>query len=364
MSINLRLFTIVVWLGVLANWAFGIWAIFFNTASLLDTFGLGAVPSTIWVYNYSVLLIILSCFYIPAAHDPFRYEANAWLLIVGRLVPASTFFIGVWLGFMPEGFVRLGIGDATFGILELILLIRLRREAAAMLPLWNWNARTNFGLHRDGLNTSLTEIVLNSGIGNGASNRSIDRVGLERLQKWIGALKPPAYPFAIDKALAARGETTWRQYCADCHAFGGAKVGQPIPIDEVGTDRHRFDSWTTQARDGFNGLDDYDWRYTHFRKTGGYMAPEHKALGPSGAADRQIAEAVFHPVGPPVGLLLADQSRIAARGQRRGLVLGPGRRGGLKQGGGKEQYLSADGRHCFPPACIVTRCGRAGECNL
>jgi len=135
MPTNLRLYTIVVWLGVLANWAFGIWAIFFNTASLLDTFGLGAVPSTIWIYNYSVLLIILSCFYIPAAHDPFRYEANAWLLIVGRLVPASTFFIGVWLGFMPDGFVRLGIGDSTFGILELILLIRLRREAAAMAPL-------------------------------------------------------------------------------------------------------------------------------------------------------------------------------------------------------------------------------------
>ena len=70
----------------------------------------------------------------PAAHDPFRYEANAWLLIVGRLVPASTFFIGVWLGFLPEGFIRLGIGDSTFGILELILLIRLRREAAAMAP--------------------------------------------------------------------------------------------------------------------------------------------------------------------------------------------------------------------------------------
>ena len=134
MPTNLRLFTIVVWLGVLANWAFGIWAIFFNTTSLLDTFGLGAVPSTIWVYNYSILLIILSCFYIPAAHDPFRYEANAWLLIVGRLVPASTFFIGVWLGFLPGGFIRLGIGDSTFGILELILLIRLRRDAAAMAP--------------------------------------------------------------------------------------------------------------------------------------------------------------------------------------------------------------------------------------
>lgn len=134
MSINFRLFTIVVWLGVLANWAFAVWAIFFDTGKLLELFGLGGVTSTIWVYNYSVLLIILSCFYIPAAHDPLRYQANAWLLVVGRLVPASTFFIGVWLGYMPEGFVRLGIGDATFGIIELILLIRLRRDAEAVSP--------------------------------------------------------------------------------------------------------------------------------------------------------------------------------------------------------------------------------------
>ncbi len=134
MSINFRLFTIVVWLGVLANWAFAVWAIFFDTGKLLDFFGLGGVTSTIWVYNYSVLLIILSCFYIPAAHDPLRYQANAWLLVVGRLVPASTFFIGVWLGYMPEGFVKLGIGDATFGIIELILLIRLRRDAEAVSP--------------------------------------------------------------------------------------------------------------------------------------------------------------------------------------------------------------------------------------
>jgi hypothetical protein len=134
MSINFRLFTIVVWLGVIANWAFAVWAIFFDTGKLLDLFGLGGVSSTIWVYNYSILLIILSCFYIPAAHDPLRYQANAWLLVVGRLVPASTFFVGVWLGYMPEGFVRLGIGDATFGIIELILLIRLRRDAGAVSP--------------------------------------------------------------------------------------------------------------------------------------------------------------------------------------------------------------------------------------
>ncbi|HXT78748.1 MAG TPA: hypothetical protein VN702_04225 [Acetobacteraceae bacterium] len=134
MCTNLRLWTIVVWIGVLANWSFAVWAIFFNTASLLDTFKLGPVESTVWIYNYSVLLAILSCFYIPAAHDPFRYRANAWLLIIGRLIPASTFFIGVALGFMPAGFVRLGIGDATFGIIELILLVRLLHDAENVVP--------------------------------------------------------------------------------------------------------------------------------------------------------------------------------------------------------------------------------------
>jgi hypothetical protein len=35
---------------------------------------------------------------------------------------------------MPAGFVRLGIGDATFGIIELILLVRLLRDAENLAP--------------------------------------------------------------------------------------------------------------------------------------------------------------------------------------------------------------------------------------
>ncbi len=113
--------------------------------------------------------------------------------------------------------------------------------AARMVPLWNWNQRKNFGLHRDGLNTSLTEIFLNSGIGNGATNRTIDLAGLARLQDWVGGLKPPPYPFPIDRALAAQGEPIFGAQCAACHAFGGEKTGEPIPIAWLGTDRHRFE---------------------------------------------------------------------------------------------------------------------------
>lgn len=131
MSTDRKIFAVIVWIGVIANWTFGVWAVFFNPHALLTCLGLGDSESVLWLYNYSILLMILSLFYIPAALDPFRYRANAWLLIVGRLVPASTFFAGVALTFMPSGFLRLGIGDATFGILELIFLVRTFRAASA-----------------------------------------------------------------------------------------------------------------------------------------------------------------------------------------------------------------------------------------
>ena len=143
---------------------------------------------------------------------------------------------------------------------------------ADIVPLWNWRPRNEFGLHWDGLNNSLEEIFLNSGIGNGASGRSLDRGSLMRIKQWIFDLPPARYPFAIDNMLAERGKPIFAANCAGCHAFGGAKIGTSIPIEMVGTDRNRLDSWTPEAADAFNALDSYRWRYTHFRKTSGYVA--------------------------------------------------------------------------------------------
>jgi hypothetical protein len=142
-----KLFAIVVWLGVIANWSFAVWAVFFDPHRLLATFDLGESESTLWLYNYSVLLMLLSLFYIPAAYDPHRYRANAWLLIVARLVPAGSFFVGVTLGLMPRGFLRLGTGDAAFGITELALLLRLVRTAGQRSGTAGW-ARAQAGRSR------------------------------------------------------------------------------------------------------------------------------------------------------------------------------------------------------------------------
>ena len=191
--------------------------------------------------------------------------------------------------------------------------------AARMVPLWAWRQRTWFGLHRDGLNTSLTEIFLNSGIGNGASASSIERDGLARLQRWVLDLRPPPYPFPVDTALAARGEPVWHAHCSECHAFGGARTGQPIPQAMVGTDRHRLDSWTEPARDGFNGLDGYAWRYTHFRKTDGYVAQAldgvwARAPYLHNGAVPTLADLLTEPAQRPrrfrVGIDIYDQARV------------------------------------------------------
>lgn len=119
----------VVWLGILLNFSFAL-SVFFIADQLLAFLQLGSVESTVWLFDYSVLLVLLSCFYIPAANDPSRYWVNSWLLVAARLIPATTFFIGVLISYMPTGFLTLGIGDSTIGIVEVILLtLTLRNES-------------------------------------------------------------------------------------------------------------------------------------------------------------------------------------------------------------------------------------------
>ncbi len=142
-----------------------------------------------------------------------------------------------------------------------------------MEPLWNMARHQGFALHWDGLNDSLTEVVLTGAIGDGATRESLPVEHLNRLEEWLKAVPPPKYPFPIDQELAARGEPIFQQNCASCHAFGGARTGKVIPLGEVGTDRHRLDMWTQEAADRYNRFaEGYPWRFSRFVKTDGYAA--------------------------------------------------------------------------------------------
>ena len=89
-------------------------------------------------------------------------------------------------------------------------------------------------------------------------------------------LKPPKYPsdrFATNAALAATGRGIFERECAVCHAFGGAKTGQVIPVSDVGTDPHRVQMWTKEAAAAYNAYaKNYPWGFSHFRSTDGYVA--------------------------------------------------------------------------------------------
>jgi RoxA-like, cytochrome c-like len=142
-----------------------------------------------------------------------------------------------------------------------------------MMPIWNMKARSGMALHWDGLTSSLRETVLSGAIGDGASRKSILLPNLARIEQWLTSVPPPAYPYEIDRALATEGRSIYDQQCAQCHAPGGARTGSVIPVEEVGTDRHRLDMWTAASAESYNRFaDGYAWDFSAFRKTNGYVA--------------------------------------------------------------------------------------------
>jgi hypothetical protein len=142
-----------------------------------------------------------------------------------------------------------------------------------MMPIWNMKGRQNAALHWDGLTTSLRETVLSGAIGDGASRKSIALPNLGRIEQWLLNVPSPAYPFDVDTAAAADGRSVFDKQCAQCHASGGSRTGSVIPLEEVGTDRHRLDMWTEAASTTYNRFaDGYPWDFGAFRKTNGYVA--------------------------------------------------------------------------------------------
>jgi hypothetical protein len=98
------------------------------------------------------------------------------------------------------------------------------------------------------------------------------------IQAYLLSLEPPKYPLSIDKDLAARGEKIFTATCSRCHGTYGPKGTYPnriVPIDEIGTDRKRYEgiskkfgdyyekSWFAQEKpDGYRPV-----------PTAGYQAP-------------------------------------------------------------------------------------------
>ncbi|MGE0811486.1 MAG: hypothetical protein AB7N69_12865 [Immundisolibacter sp.] len=68
---------------------------------------------------------------------------------------------------------------------------------------------------------------------------------IDWLVDYLKNLPAPAYPFPVDSALAAQGKPLFDANCAACHA--SARTGTVVPLDEIGTDRGRIDTWGERA---------------------------------------------------------------------------------------------------------------------
>ena len=157
---------------------------------------------------------------------------------------------------------------------------------------WNQGPRKGMQLHWDGNNTSVDERNLSAAFGTGAFPPNLDTDRVLRMAKYLEGATPPAYPYPIDAALAAKGAPVYQEYCAGCHGTreppfrnnppqANELVGTVVPITKIGTDRWRLDSYTwllavnqSTLYAGYEkdwGFDPpYPQRFSHFRKTQGY----------------------------------------------------------------------------------------------
>jgi mono/diheme cytochrome c family protein len=151
------------------------------------------------------------------------------------------------------------------------------QNAPADFPaIWNQAARKGMQLHWDGNNTVVEERNKSAAFGTGTTPPTIDLKAIARVEDWLLTKEAPMYPYPIDPAKAQQGAALYKEYCASCHGagpreFSGAYVGKVTPIEEIGTDRHRLDSYSYELALNQSTLyAGYAWRFSHFRKTFGY----------------------------------------------------------------------------------------------
>ena len=144
----------------------------------------------------------------------------------------------------------------------------------ADLPsLWNQRVREGMWLHWDGNNNFVEERSLSAALGAGATEDSLDFESLKRVADWIRDLTPPELPRdRIDSSRVEAGRGLYQAQCAQCHGLNGAGVGQVVRIDDIGTDPERLRSFTPELAERMNTFGTgRPWRFSHFRKTDGYV---------------------------------------------------------------------------------------------
>lgn len=115
---------IVVWIGIALNLVL-IVGLVFHPAWLLGLLGI-PLNQLVWARFAGLLLLIITCYYVPATVDFDRYRVNAWLSVIpSRAGGATFFFLAVFVFDQPAGFLVGTLVDGVIGLATLVCLIKI-----------------------------------------------------------------------------------------------------------------------------------------------------------------------------------------------------------------------------------------------
>lgn len=118
-----------------------------------------------------------------------------------------------------------------------------------------WNIENRTWVHWDGNTKSPISRNLLASLGLGAplhgKRADLQFEMVKRQTDLTEKVRPPLYPFAIDRAAARRGAPMFASNCNSCH--GGPESDKRLYSPaETGTDPHRAEMVTQKLADGFN----------------------------------------------------------------------------------------------------------------
>jgi hypothetical protein len=120
--------------------------------------------------------------------------------------------------------------------------------------IWDLSTREGQSLNWGGETQDPLAVIMDSALGLGAPPGPHFEKQMRDIRAYLQRKKPPKYPAAPKpwEASVVAGAEIYKDNCAGCHESGGKYFGKVVPIEDIGTDRERFDTWQQEDADGAN----------------------------------------------------------------------------------------------------------------
>ncbi len=141
--------------------------------------------------------------------------------------------------------------------------------------IWNLGGREGHLLDWAGETSDLMTFIRDSAFGVGARPGPEFEARMQAIRTYLIDVQPPEMPKELHDGadLQAAGKVVFDAHCADCHGAAGERTGTAIPIDEIGTDPNRFNTWTPRDDELVNAfMEEQGVERVPMRKQGGYVA--------------------------------------------------------------------------------------------